>query len=595
MNIATYSRSTSEQIVTITSRNHNLVPGNWVYCDFRSSITDGSYMVMATPTADTFQVCSSTNTPVTGNVNWLKTGLAASLSGSIATGATFSRSSTTITVTYNSHGRSNGDIVYIVWLGSAHGQSNGYFTVAGSTTNTFTVTGVASGTTPGGLSFVLASATSTQVGATFSQSGTTITITKISHGLTTTDSAALAFAGAKVPVDRVYSIDSTPTSDTFTVTADAAVASLSGGVQVGSGAITASVAHSMTTYCNATSRLVAVSGVLSSRLESRANGYPVFQAVFGSLTHTLSAKSIVANTLTRTVQVDLNHTLSARCSPGRTVPLEVVLSHTLSSLCNPQPESVDINAYPARALLSSTITLNARVRRAGLTVTDILDDLAGLSYIPTARQAPEHMKVRMLTDLNAGLVMLYSRSAQLDYFNRARRNYLLEIGASSLTLEDDVQCLHGYVRTTDGANIPFAKHRSEIDRAAAITGDSSGLQMVYALRHRRSHAQAFTHEILIGPPVTEVTTIYIDVLLDAPVYAWTDYVNFTRVRVPHNYAQLIQALTRYSYSSSSYFQAAQQLPRIQADYEQARVLLGAVDLAPVNAAPGPARTAKLTA
>ena len=61
--------------------------------------------------------------------------------------ATYARSSNTVTVTLNGHGYSNGDQV-ILDMTSGNG-SDGYYTIANVTTNTFTVTDASSGTTSG--------------------------------------------------------------------------------------------------------------------------------------------------------------------------------------------------------------------------------------------------------------------------------------------------------------------------------------------------------------------------------------------------------------------------------------------------------------
>ena len=62
--------------------------------------------------------------------------------------ATYARSGTTITVTSNGHGLSNGDTIIADFTSGAG--TDGWYTVANSTTNTFTVTDSASGTISAG-------------------------------------------------------------------------------------------------------------------------------------------------------------------------------------------------------------------------------------------------------------------------------------------------------------------------------------------------------------------------------------------------------------------------------------------------------------
>ena len=69
---------------------------------------------------------------------------------------TYSRSGTTVTVTKNSHGCQNGDVIYADFISG--GGTDGYYTVANVATNTFEVTDTASGTTSGNITYKKADA-----------------------------------------------------------------------------------------------------------------------------------------------------------------------------------------------------------------------------------------------------------------------------------------------------------------------------------------------------------------------------------------------------------------------------------------------------
>jgi hypothetical protein len=66
------------------------------------------------------------------------------------TSGTYGRSTTTVTVTSNAHGFSNGQVLYLVFSAGTGGTAtSGVYTISGVTTNTFTVTDTASGTITG--------------------------------------------------------------------------------------------------------------------------------------------------------------------------------------------------------------------------------------------------------------------------------------------------------------------------------------------------------------------------------------------------------------------------------------------------------------
>ena len=69
---------------------------------------------------------------------------------------TYSRSGTTVTITKNSHGCQNGDVIYADFISG--GGTDGYYTVANVATNTFEVTDSASGTTSGNITYKKADA-----------------------------------------------------------------------------------------------------------------------------------------------------------------------------------------------------------------------------------------------------------------------------------------------------------------------------------------------------------------------------------------------------------------------------------------------------
>ena len=69
---------------------------------------------------------------------------------------TYSRTGTTVTITKNSHGCQNGDVIYADFISGAG--TDGYYTVANVAANTFDITDTASGTTSGNVTYKKADA-----------------------------------------------------------------------------------------------------------------------------------------------------------------------------------------------------------------------------------------------------------------------------------------------------------------------------------------------------------------------------------------------------------------------------------------------------
>lgn len=124
--------------------------------------------------------------------------------------ATYSRTTTTVTVTLNNHGFANGDRAYFDFTSGT--AVDGYYTIGGATTNTFTITTAASGSTSGNVTikgdatsgyYTIATATANSFTITSGASGSGTTICKMNsyllkvaataHGLSVSDTVNLDF------------------------------------------------------------------------------------------------------------------------------------------------------------------------------------------------------------------------------------------------------------------------------------------------------------------------------------------------------------------------------------------------------------------
>ena len=179
--------------------------GTNVYIAYLSGgLTSGVQTVLSSPapTGTYFYIAytdlagSMTSAKVAGgqvrvtNATYTKTGSSFS--------STYSRTGTTVTVTRNSHGLSSGEDIYLNFTtGTA---VTGIYNIVSATTNTFTVTTAASGTTSGNVT-----------------ANSVVTINKTNHGYTSGMSTLLTFrTGSLASVSAVFEVV-TATTNSFTV------------------------------------------------------------------------------------------------------------------------------------------------------------------------------------------------------------------------------------------------------------------------------------------------------------------------------------------------------------------------------------------
>lgn len=191
-------------------------------------------------------------TLVTDAAHNLKDGALVTVSGFSYRTGTYSRAGTTITVTIKNHGLATGTRIYIEFT-SGSATTNAY-TVTVTGTNTFTVTDTVSGATSGDCRMDIRdfnitttatiinpttisyyspgaqiAATPTFSTGTYSQTGTTITVTLTAHGFVNGDKVTATFTTGAA-VDGEFTVSNAAT-DTFDLTA-AAPLTTSGAVEI---------------------------------------------------------------------------------------------------------------------------------------------------------------------------------------------------------------------------------------------------------------------------------------------------------------------------------------------------------------------------
>ena len=136
----TYGRSGTT--VTITSTAHGFTTGQPMYLVFSAgtggTATNGVYSITVVD-SNTFTVTDAASGTITGSPAVV-----------ITRAGTYGRSTTTVNVTSNSHGFSNGQVLYLVFSAGTGGTAtSGVYAISNVATNTFDVTDTASGTITG--------------------------------------------------------------------------------------------------------------------------------------------------------------------------------------------------------------------------------------------------------------------------------------------------------------------------------------------------------------------------------------------------------------------------------------------------------------
>lgn len=510
------------------------------------------------------------------------------------TTATYTRSGTTVTVTSPDHNLVVGDVIYADF--TTGGALDGTYTITAVSGSTFTFSTVASGTiTTSNVNWLRTES------ATYSQTGTVITVTKTSHGYAVGKVIGLAFVGSNAPADKSYTIETVPTANTFTVAGNTSVNG-SGGVQIFQVSQFASYVFSTSarTPTFDHTRLAQVAAYAFSTAALSPN-LTLFQGQqFAAYKFTSSSRAPDLTLVTQAQSAAYQFIVNSRGSLGKLV--EMSLAPYVFTLTSRAPElssdPQDFDLAPARATATLTMTGSMLVSKGQETVTSALDHLATLCGFQYASQCPADLQRTFMAVLNKVMIAIYARSAKLAYFNKTKKTVTLSANATLVTLTDDVLALEGYIRLTGSSSpIPTVRTQSEIDRYTDLYPGSTGpCQACYPQRLAREHAEGFTHTLIFSPAPTVDTSIDVDVLLQAPRYAWADYLDQTALKLPHRAAVAIAfPLLAKAITYSLNFANVEALPQIEADYQEARTILGALDLAPIASAPDESATAKANA
>jgi hypothetical protein len=219
-----------------------------------------------------------------------------------------------------------------------------------------------------------------------------------------------------------------------------------------------------------------------------------------------------------------------------------------------------------------------------ITVAQVINDIFLLWGIEDPNASSTGSRDRAMNDLNRAAQTLWANAEQLDYFNQEPISVTLLANTDSIQLPDDLQEVLGPVRRSDKVPLQPLRTRHEWENYARLYyGQESlaaALPLAYYLERKfvaspGEGESTLQFRLFAVPQAASDAPLTVDVVKNAPVYAWTDYCNGTTIPIPHDYgATLLIPLARHSAMSYHLFLRPERAPLIEADYQQARQVLG---------------------
>ena len=418
--------------------------------------------------------------------------------------------------------------------------------------------------------------------ATFSQSGTAITIYQPNHGFAIGREVALSFVGTSTPADVLYEITGIGTND-FDVVATTSLTA-TGGVLIGTAAMEAEFDFGTRGTVDAATTVLQQRGTFSLGVWGTVNGALTSLDQFSEFVLNGMTARVDAGSVTQTQTSLFPLLMSGRVEAGRELNHEASYTFTVDGVlaASAHPEDQDARLAP-HTITGLGMTSAMIVSRGFETVMDILDDAARQCGYQFASQMPDDGRKRLVDDLNASVVKLFAQAHRLDYFNKATREYTLPDAQRAVSLQDDVQSLLGYVRASSNDKpLMVVKNRSEIDRFATLYRDAdqvvSAPLAYYCAREGAATADAFTHQLIFDVAPSGPFLFKVEVAVRAPRYNWADYLNRVAVRVPQRYASaILMPIMRYLCMSNFNFANTESASALTEQYRQAMRLLGVVE------------------
>lgn len=242
----------------------------------------------------------------------------------------------------------------------------------------------------------------------------------------------------------------------------------------------------------------------------------------------------------------------------------------------------------AAAALDFTSKACADRGRDAIGVCEVIADILHLWGFTNPRSAPSYAVNRALTDLNAGLQVVWNQADMRDYWSKSTLEIEIPGGESSLALPDDVQNVTGLCRLKDSRRTLVALGtlgELELFADLYLDDESVGEPVAYHIQRESQNANDPARCVFHVTPVPAADTDFLlEVVKEAPRFGIRDVVDCPRIPIPHRYVEsLLLPVVRKRAASYYLFTAADKLPVIEQEYMEARMALGMADPLPGNA------------
>lgn len=222
----------------------------------------------------------------------------------------------------------------------------------------------------------------------------------------------------------------------------------------------------------------------------------------------------------------------------------------------------------------------------GLTVKDIVDDILQTWGLIIPELVFRHHLKRAMHDMNGAFQMIWAMAKDADYFSRKTLTLSFGSGVGQVILPGNVLGVLGPARyLSTGQSLRPLSSRGMLDNfGPAFLGLSTfavpnGTPLAFFIEKLNIAMPDNVQNVMHIVPAPSVDMdILQDVSVQCPRYDWNDYVNATPVEMPNKYADAVLIpFARYRAMSSQYFVDSDRRPTIEADYQTALRLIGAVD------------------
>jgi hypothetical protein len=211
----------------------------------------------------------------------------------------------------------------------------------------------------------------------------------------------------------------------------------------------------------------------------------------------------------------------------------------------------------------------------GIGVCEVIREIFRLWAIDNPCSTSDSQRERAINDLNAALQTLWTYSRDRDYWTRAKETVTVTGGTSFIVLDNTIQNVIGPARLNSNKKplVPL-NSISEVEnydlyfQGGISHSQSSGeAKSFYIERTGQTGNDPAKCTLHLAPIPTTDTELIIDVIKEAPRYTWGDYVDCTRIPVPHQYVEnVLLPICRFKAMGYRFFSHEEQRDNIQQEY-----------------------------